>query len=104
MNKNKKINFSISIAIVGILSHFCCCILPVFLLLLNLVLETSFVFKLHIFNHDILDIILYLSGIFILFSFYLQIKYKEVSKNKKIILYITTLMYIISLIIHSSQI
>lgn len=81
---------------IGLLPHVLCCVLPCLLFLLNLLLGTSFAFKLEILNHALADVLLWISGIFIAVSYFL----KKDSKHERIILYISTGMFAFSLIAH----
>jgi hypothetical protein len=83
--------------IVGLLPHFFCCILPCIIMVLNVILGTSFAFRLELLNHDLSDILLVISGIVIVISYFS----KDKTKSEKIILYITTAIFIFSLISHS---
>jgi uncharacterized membrane protein YoaK (UPF0700 family) len=95
-NKEK---ISIGSIIVTIISHFFCCIVPLLLMLLNFIFGTSIVFKFELFNHNIADYILYISGIFIIISFIAQFKDKDTTKNERKILYISTILYFIMFVL-----
>jgi hypothetical protein len=95
MSKMKKI--STSALIITLVTHFFCCILPTFLMLFNFIFGTSLIFEFELFSHNVADIILYISGIFVFVSFIMQFFHKT-DKKDKIMCYITTIMYILMLI------
>jgi hypothetical protein len=102
MSNNKDIKFKLSIGtiLIGIFSHLFCCILPLILMFLNLILGTSFVFKIEIFQHNIVDLMLYFSGIVLVVSFITQRRHNNLSKNEKIVLWFTTFLYVVGLVLH----
>ncbi|GMO62367.1 MAG: hypothetical protein Ta2D_08770 [Rickettsiales bacterium] len=82
------------IVISAIAPHFFCCILPAILMICNFIFSTSFFFDFHETFHKFEWFFLIISAFFII-KLYLE---KDKDKSEKIILYITTFLFIFNLI------
>jgi len=91
---------------IGLLPHLFCCVMPSVLLVVNFVLGTSMALHVTLFDHNLMDWLFYASGVLVVATFYMQYHHANehaTSPIERRILWITTTLYVISLIAHLSE-